>query len=92
VRLPPGRYQFHATVSCHGVKPLRFGNNQGAGLRVTGGTPSPPYHRLGDHLWTNLEQAFAVSAEQEVELICELRAAGGEAWFELGSLRLEQVR
>ena len=25
---------------------------------------------------------------EEVELICELRAGDGEAWFELGSLRL----
>jgi hypothetical protein len=27
----------------------------------------------------------------ETELLCELRAAAGEAWFDLGSLRLVRI-
>jgi hypothetical protein len=27
-----------------------------------------------------------------VELVCELRASGGEAWFDAESLRLERIR
>jgi spore coat protein H len=91
-RLLPGRYRFRAEVLTKGVKPLSFGNNQGAGLRVTGATPVPPYQLTGDHSWTALERSFEVAAEAEVELICELRAAGGEAWFALDSLRVEQAQ
>jgi hypothetical protein len=90
VLLAPGRYQFTGAVFTRGVKPLSFGRNQGAGLRVTAGANPPPYQFVGDHAWTRLELPFELAAEQEVELLCELRASGGEAWFDLDSLRLAQ--
>ena len=90
VLLPPGRYRFVAVVRTQGILGLDFGNNQGAGLRVVGGSPAPAYEGLGDHPSIRLERAFATAMEQEVELICELRARAGEVWFELDSLRLAQ--
>ena len=92
VLLPKGRYQFHAEVLTRGVQSLSFGHNQGAGLRIVGAVPSPPYQFVGDHPWTKLAQTLTLTEERQVEMICELRAAGGEAWFRLASLRLEQLR
>jgi hypothetical protein len=88
VLLAKGRYRFQAAVRTHGVEPLTFGRNHGAGLRVVGGTPTPRYEFVGDHDWTRLEQSFEIQTEQEVELICELRARAGAVWFDLESLRL----
>ena len=33
----------------------------------------------------------APELEQEVELVCELRASGGEAWFDAASLKLTRL-
>jgi hypothetical protein len=88
VLLPKGPYRFEAMAFTKAVKALDFGRNQGAGLRVVGATPRAPYRLVGDQSWTKLEQRFTLEAEQEVELVCELRAAGGEVWFALDSLRL----
>jgi len=91
VLLAPGRYRFAAAVLARGVVALKFGNNRGAGLRVVNGTAPPRYEFVGDQPWTKLEREFELGDEQEVELICELRAAAGDAWFELESLRLRRV-
>jgi CotH kinase protein len=88
VLLAKGRYRFQAAVRTQGVEALNFGRNHGAGLRVVGGSPTLRYELTGDHEWTRLEQPFEIQSDQEVELICELRARAGEAWFELESLRL----
>lgn len=92
VLLPPGAYRFEGAVKTSAVTPLKFGRNHGAGLRVAapGLTRSP---LLKDRQpWTSAAVAFTTGArEQEVELICELRASGGEAWFDLESLRLVRV-
>jgi hypothetical protein len=88
VLLAKGHYRFQAAVRTQGVEALNFGNNKGAGLRVVDGTPVAPYELLGNHTWTNLDRQFEIEVDQEVELICELRARAGEAWFDLDSLRL----
>ena len=88
VLLAKGRYRFQAAVCTKGVEALNFGRNHGAGLRIVGGSSTPPYNFVGDHDWTRLEQSFEIQADQEVELICELRARAGDAWFDLESLRL----
>jgi hypothetical protein len=88
VLLAKGQYRFQALVRTQGVEALNFGRNHGAGLRVVGGGPMPPYEFVGDHDWTRLEQPFEIQADQQVELICELRARAGDAWFDLESLRL----
>jgi hypothetical protein len=92
VLLPPGRYRWEGSVCTVGVEPLPYGRNQGAGLRVQGLTQPPPYNLTGDNPWRKAQAEFAVPApQQEMELICELRASRGDAWFDLDSLRLVQV-
>jgi hypothetical protein len=88
VLLAKGRYEFQAAVRTKGVEPLNFGRNHGAGLRVVGGSPTLRYELVGDHDWTRLEQSFEIQTDQEVELICELRARAGDVWFDVESLRL----
>lgn len=89
--LAKGRYRFRGVAVTRGVVALPFGNNHGAGLRVVGGSPSAPYELLGDQPGTPLERAFEVEVDRDVELICELRARAGEAWFVLDTLSLEAV-
>jgi spore coat protein H len=91
VLLAQGRYHFQAAVRTFGVEELGFGKNKGVGLRVSAGGPLPPCELLGDNDWTRLEQAFEIGTDQEVELICELRARKGEVWFDLDSLRLVKL-
>ncbi|MBI5384581.1 MAG: CotH kinase family protein [Verrucomicrobia bacterium] len=92
VRLAPGRYRFEARVRTADVKPLAFGKNRGAGVRVSGTPPPRPYDLVGDRDWTDLEFEFEVASEKDVEVIAELRAAKGQAWFRLDALRLVQLK
>jgi phage baseplate assembly protein W len=86
--LTRGRYRFEGRVRTKGVEPLEFGKNQGASLRALG-TPGASGHLVGDQDWKLLGVEFEVGqAEQPLDLICELRARRGEAWFDLDSLRL----
>ncbi len=92
VLLPPGAYRFEGAVKTAAVAPLKFGRNHGAGLRVTAPGLTRSALLQGHQPWTRAQVSFNTGArEQEVELICELRASGGEAWFELESLRLVRV-
>ncbi len=59
----------------------------GAGLRIAG--RAAPGKTLGDSEWTNVIYEFDVpDGIHDVELVCELRAATGEVWFDTESLRL----
>ena len=73
------------------MAPLSFGRHRGAGLRVVPGEEATPHGLVGDGGWTRLERVLSISAEREVELVCELRARAGRAWFALDSLELERV-
>jgi len=91
VLLEPGRYRFEGRAKVAGVKPLPSGRHQGAGLRIGGGLRQSP-NLVGDSSWQPLAAQFQVEkATREIELICELRAAAGEAWFDLRSLRIVQL-
>ncbi len=91
VLLSRGRYRFEGLVKVAGVKPLPYGRYQGAGLRVAGSFRESE-NLVGDAGWRPLSAEFSVTEEtQEVELVCELRASGGEAWFGSDSLRLVQI-
>ena len=86
-----GHYRFSGQVMVAGVQPLPFGKHQGASLRVSGRT-QPSRGALGDSPWQESEAEFEVAAEQEtVELVCELRASAGQAWWATDSLCLRQV-
>ena len=89
VLLAPGRYRFEGQARTRGLKPLPFGKNNGAALEVSGVRSSRPRWLTGDSGWTKMEVDFEiVGREQEVDLSCGLRAGAGEAWFDLGTLKL----
>jgi hypothetical protein len=92
VLLKKGRYRFEGSARTTGVKPLPFGKNHGAALRSSERTLQPSARLSGDSSWTKLAMDFEVTeTEAEVELICELRASGGSAWFDTESLRLVRL-
>ena len=89
VLLEPGRYRFEGELRTQGVVPALDRRGAGAGLRISG-SPQPRSNKLsGDAPWTKVAYEFVVSPESEsTDLVCELRATQGEAWFDLSSLRL----
>lgn len=88
VLLNEGRYEFIARTLVERVEPLPFGTFQGAGIRIAGERRETT-GLLGDAGWSEQTLTFSVEAPRtEVELICELRARRGEAWFDRDSLRL----
>jgi hypothetical protein len=92
VLLAAGRYRFEGAAQTAGVKPMAFGKNKGAGLRVSVAKQSTPHQLVGDSAWTKSSIEFVLTApETEVELLCELRASAGEAWFDFESLRLMRL-
>jgi hypothetical protein len=91
VLLPRGAYRFEGTVRVKGVLPLAYGSHHGARLRVAG--QKGENGMVADRSWTDMSANFTIESDsEEVELLCELRARGGEAWFDKGSLRLRQLR
>lgn len=88
VKLSRGRYRFQGRARAIGVEELPFGKHHGAGLRV-GGREERSAGLTGTTGWKLLEVRFEVrESEEEVGLICELRASAGEAWFDERSLCL----
>lgn len=93
VRLAPGRYRFVASVRTEDVEPLPHGHARGAGVRL-GGQSRGDSGVTGTTPPTSLAldfSVFAATADSDVELICELRARRGRAWFDRASLRLERL-
>jgi hypothetical protein len=91
VRLARGHYRFQGLVWAQDVTPLPFGKNHGARLR-TASLGRPTAALTGTCGWTELGAEFAVpEPEAEVELICELRASRGEAWFAQDSLLVKRI-
>jgi hypothetical protein len=89
--LARGRYRFEGRVKVAGVKPLPYGKYQGAGLRVAGSVRQSA-DLVGNSDWRALSAEFNLTDEaREVELVCELRASAGEAWFGAESLRLVEL-
>lgn len=89
--LKKGRYRFEGLVSTKGVTPLTVGKVHGATLRILG-RPRTAGDMLGNREWEKLEAVFEIAGpEDEVNAVCELRASKGDAWFDLGSLRLVET-
>jgi hypothetical protein len=103
VRLEPGRYRFEALARGAGIVPLERKpdpNNPrtekkgiGAGLRISGIQTPRENQVVGDSDWAKLTFEFEVTpANEDVELVCELRAITGTVWFSLDSLQLVKVK
>jgi spore coat protein H len=92
VVLPPGQYRFDGKLRTLDVAPLGFGKNQGAALRVANAGVPKVSRWTGTEPWRAATVSFELAQQQEVDLICELRASRGQAWFELDSLRLIRLK
>ncbi len=89
-----GNYVFEGRVRTAGVVPLeKDGTSKGIGAGIRQSQRQPRKHSLvGDNEWQKVEYLFTVPGDRdEVVLLCELRAEKGEAWFDLGSLKLRRV-
>ena len=92
--LEGGRYRFEGFARAAGVVSTQNEKKgEGAGIRISG-SEKPRSNKLsGDAPWQKLEYEFAVAApSDEVDLVCELRASQGEAWFDPDSLRLVKLK
>lgn len=89
VTLDPGRYRFEGTVRTAKVVAIVDDRGEGAGLRISGQSRNGGNKVTGTSNARSLSFPFEISsANQSVELICELRGNRGEAWFDAGSLKI----
>jgi len=89
VLLEVGRYRFEGQVRTSGVVSLTDQKGEGAGLRISGSRTPRTDKMIADSPWQKLEYEFAVTTDSsEVDLVCELRASKGEAWFDPASLQI----
>ena len=84
VFLENGRYRLEGKVKTRDVLIDPGDRRGGAGFRV--GARRQLVSGTSD--WKDLNLDFVVPEAGEVELLCEVRAAKGEAWFDADSLRL----
>ena len=85
IYLKPGLYRFEGRVRTEGI------NGGGTGLRISGDTRN--MRLAGQNPWRSLQHDFEVrEGAGDVELVCEFDAREGEAWFDLDSLRVRQLR
>ena len=88
IRLHRGSYRIQGAVQVMGVLPLPFGKHHGASLRVAA-KDQRSANLVGTGAWRSLATQFEISVpEEEIVIICELRAQAGEAWFDKSSLVL----
>ncbi len=91
VMLPQGRYRFVGNVRVDDVVGFPDDPASGAQLRLAGA--GRVVGAMGTATWSPLACEFEVlEATRLIEVLVELRAARGKAWFELASLRIERVR
>ena len=91
VWVPAGLYRLEGSARTSGVAGLPSRTGSGAGVRALGNRRGSGVQDSSD--WTLVRHEFAVQEDCEyVELIAELRAFSGMAWFDPDSLRLIRVR
>lgn len=89
-QLEEGSYRLEGKLKTNDVRASPGEPDAGAGLRVSGGGVGPEIK--GSQQWQKFGYVFHVpEGGSEVEMICELRAAQGEAWFDISSLRLVRL-
>jgi hypothetical protein len=91
VWLPPGRYRIEGSAKTAGVFGLPSRTGSGAGVRVLGNMRGGGVD--GSRDWTPVRHRFVVQEGCEwVELIAELRAYRGRAWFDPEQFRLVRIQ
>lgn len=89
ITLPYGKYRLLARCRCQGLEAFEDRFGRGASVRITGSTATGISRLEGDRDWTQLAFDFEQPDDGPVELIAEVRANRGEAWFDLTSIRVE---
>jgi spore coat protein CotH len=85
--LEPGRYRFEGDIR---VRVVDSGDDAaGARLRISGARPVRRLSASTD--WRQFAFEFQVDGNRQIEFVCELRAAEGEAWFDAESLQVVRV-
>jgi sucrose-6-phosphate hydrolase SacC (GH32 family) len=92
VLLDPGWYRFEGLGRCAGVMSFRR-RREGMALfpPMYAYRRQEPYRLSGDLTWQKLGMEFEVTTREDVDLVCELRADKGEAWFAEDSLQLVRL-
>jgi len=89
--LEEGAYRFEGRIRTKDVRASPGEPTGGAGLRISGGAVS--VELTGTQDWQRFAYSFRVpEGGGQIEAICELRAARGEAWFDTASLRVVRLR
>lgn len=89
--LVQGTYRLEAHGRVTGVTAADDGTGTGLGLRLSGGKRQNQL--VGTTQWQPLVFEFEIPEPQrEVELVAELRATAGKAWFDLSSVRLVKTK
>lgn len=102
VLVPAGRFVLSGMLRVAGVAPVEDPDEDpasGVCLRISGAHPDRKL--LGDSPWRTFKFEFEAAPEgggeedapplEEKQLVCELRAAAGEAWFDCDSLVLTRI-
>jgi len=89
VTLPYGKYRLVARCRSKGLEAFEDRFGRGASVRITGSTATDVSRIENDRDWTQLSFDFEQPDDGPVELIAEVRANRGEAWFDLNSIRVE---
>lgn len=90
VLLEPGRYQLSGRMRTEKLVPISNSvRGSGAGLRIS--QRRRQQGLVNDSGWQEMRYEFIVGEQEEIELICDLRAQSGSAYFDAGSLRLKRL-
>jgi hypothetical protein len=90
VRLERGQYRFQGKLKIQGIVLASDDPRAGVGLRIS--RRKFPEKLSGDADWSWAGFDFEVQQDQsDVELVCELRAEQGDAWFDLKTLSDSQI-
>jgi hypothetical protein len=92
VVLPGGTYEFVGRARTQRLEPLTSDRDSGAALRTSAPSRTTSRRLQAASDWEELRCRFVVRGPEEmIDLVCELRNARGEAWFDLESLRLQRL-
>jgi spore coat protein CotH len=89
--LDEGAYRFEGKIKTKDVVPTPGEPTGGAGLRVA--NEGVTVELTGTQDWHSFAYPFRIlDGGSQKQVICELRASQGEAWFDISSLRVVRVR
>ncbi len=91
VNLDPGKYRLEGRIRTAKVVAVKDPKGAGAGLRISGSSRSPKNSATGNSAWKQFSFDFDW-AGGDANLVAELRASKGEAWFDQNSLDLVKLR